>query len=159
VSYAYRAIYSDTADYAESSTGVSSNDFRLGPEGTSSRMKGLVSACTELPSSGSLTWTLITDNTGGQQYNFCISNTSGTDSWYAAEAACEDLGGRLCTKSEYRSFNAQTSTSVSNYWTAGLVPEGDTRWYSAYCANASCSGTNLDQVYNGYLYRCCVPVR
>ena len=155
VSFAYRAIYADTADYSASGgSGVSKNDFRLGPEGTNSRMKGLVSSCNDLPTSGSLSWTLITDNTGGQRYNFCISNNADSASWYEAEAACEDLGGRLCTWGEYKSYYGQTSTSVYHHWTAGLAP-GSTN-YAEWCTDDPCNTTNHSETYDHYKYRCCV---
>ena len=159
VSFAFRSIYADTADYAESSTGVSAQDFHLGPEGTSSRIKGLVSSCSDLPSSGSLTWTLIT-NHAGVPYDFCISSafTRG-DPWYAAEVACEDLGGRLCTRSEYRSFYAQTGTSVDGYWTAGLEDVNPDSCKIRTCYNSTYDFSFNEVVQTRCSYRCCVPLR
>ena len=156
VSFAFRSIYADTPDYASGS--LTKQDFRLGPERASSRIKGLVSSCNDLPSSGALAWSRITNHTGAA-YNFCISSTVGEDHWYEAEAACEDLGGRLCTRSEYMSFFAQTGVSVSLYWTAGLVPYGDNYWYGCYCYNHNCTSWNASTVGVYRNYRCCVPLK
>ena len=160
VSFAFRSIYADTADYASSS--LNKQDFRLGPEGTSSRIRGLVSSCSELPSSGNLTWTLITNHTGGP-YNFCISSAFDYgDPWYAAEAACEDLGGRLCTRSEYRSFYAQTGIGVDHYWTAGLSPHSsssESSWSAVICVTENCWDTDERAVWNLESDRCCVPLK
>ena len=159
VSFAFRSIYADTADYT--SGALTKQDFRLGPEGTNSRIRGLVSSCSELPSSGSLTWTEVTDHTG-VPYNFCISSafTFG-DPWYAAEAACEDLGGRLCTRSEYRSFYGQTHTSVQNYWTAALCSYSNSTPLieAVYCSSIDCISRDRYLVYNNLNYRCCVPLK
>jgi len=155
VSFAFRSIYADTADYASGS--LTKQDFRLGPEGTGSRIRGVVSSCNDLPSSGSLTWTEITTHVAGLPYNFCISPGLGSDPWYVAEAVCEDLGGRLCSRSEYRAFYAQTSTSVNGYWTAGLVPRGSADWWDAvFCNNEICTSSSTGQVQVNRNYRCCV---
>ena len=160
VSFAFRSIYADTADYASGS--LTKQDFRLGPEGTSSRIRGLVSSCSELPSSGNLTWTLITNHTG-VPYNFCISSAFDYgDPWYAAEAACEDLGGRLCTRSEYRTFYAQTGIGVDHYWTAGLSPHSsssESSWSAVICITENCWDTDERAVWNLEFYRCCVPLK
>jgi len=161
VSFAFRSIYADTADYASGS--LTKQDFRLGPVGTSSRIRGLVSSCSELPSSGNLTWTLITNHTG-VPYNFCISSEfspggSYGETWYGAEASCEDLGGRLCTQLELMSFYHQTGMSVGGYWTAGLQPYGNDAWHAFYCNSSDC--LSIMDVHLGYdaYYRCCVPLK
>jgi len=153
VSFAFRSIYADTADYASGS--LSKQDFRLGPEGTGSRIRGLVSSCNDLPSSGNLTWTEVTTHAGAP-YNFCISSAIGGDTWYVAEAVCEDLGGRLCSRAEYRSFHDQTGASVNNYWVAGLVPIGSDYWRAAVCSNSGCTSTSTYRVEENHSYRCCV---
>ncbi|MCD6417681.1 hypothetical protein J7M00_02725 [bacterium] len=162
VSFAFRSIYADTADYASGS--LQKQDFRLGPEGTSSRIRGLVSSCNELPSSGNLSWIEVTDHTA-VPYNFCVTQptTNWQDPWYAAEAACEDLGGRLCTVSELWSYSSQTGTDVTLYWTAGLVPDGSGRYSMYLCNEPQCRdiyiATPQHTIDNKHSYCCCVPLK
>ncbi len=150
VAFSFRAIYSDTTDYARhadtadySPSSLNKDELVLGPEGTSSRIRTIVSSCSELPTPGSLTWTEVSI---GGYYSFCITSIDlGPDPWYDAAAVCADLGARLCTDKEYT-----LASITATRWTGGLLPSGASGW-QAYLHAYGTSG-----VAGGAYYRCCV---
>ena len=133
VSFAFRAIYADTADYAPSSS------------------QSAPSSCSDLPTFGFITWYEIHGDRDNTNKYMCVSSAFPEAPWDAARDRCLSLGGRLCTENEYQDWYDDTGISSLNFWIN--MSTGDASYY---CTNADCSNRDYDYMQEPYPYRCCI---
>ncbi len=141
VSYAYRAIYADTADYA--------------PSGSQSAP----SSCSDLPTfGGTISWTevyvdTLPDTLSVAQYE-CISSPFPATTWHAAVHRCLSIGGRLCDQFEYIAYSRTTHESSKDFWVNMMRSTSNDAYY---CRRDSCDAlsSHSEEDYK-HRYRCCV---
>lgn len=155
VSYAFRAIYSDTAEFSENAVaGITEEELQLGREGQTSRMKSIVTDCSSLPGGTWLSRTI-------DGHNFCIQQNAMFRTyhagWYTAQDICHDLGARLCARGEYvEACNAGVINHLNTWeWVGALRPYGSSTWTAKVVGSGGCTA-NSDGGLNGmYQFRCC----